>query len=409
MKIILMSRYFPPEIGTAANLFYELANGLSKKGHDVTVITNFPWYNLDRIPEKYQGKFFMREDMADFRVIRVAFPIIGPKKLKLAIGHITSPFISLIGGCMAGRPDIIFAYSPPLFMGISGWILKYLKKAPFVFGVQDLHPQCYIDQGVLKNRLLILILESLEKFCYKHSSIITVHSEGNKDHIVSKKGAMPDKTKVIPNWIDLDEMKPLPRENEFSTEHDLNKKFIVGYAGTLGMSQGLMSIIDAAYLLKDIEDIEFFIVGDGIEKEKMLDKTKSLNLKNIRFLGMQSKKTYPYVVASSDVQLVTLNKKVQTPVVPSKILSTMAAARPVLASMPLDGDAPKLIEEAKCGICIGPESPDELAEKIIYLYKNRELCESFGRNGLNYVTSNLSLDVVMKSIEKMFEDIIKVN
>lgn len=406
LNILLLTRYFPPEIGTAANLFFELAKGLSENGHHVTVVTNFPWYNLEVIPEQYKGKYYMKDRLAGFDVMRLKFPVFGTKKMKLIMGHITVPFTTLMGGLLAKKPDIMFVYSPPFFMGIAGWLIGIGKGVPWVMGVQDLHPQCYIDQGVLKNRFIISVLETIEKFCYKKASLITVHSEGNKEHIIRNKGINENKVKVIQNWIDTEEMRPLPRDNEFSQKHKLNGKFIVSYAGTLSISQGLMSIIDAANILKDRNDIEFFIVGDGIEKQKMIDKVKDYKLPNVRFLGMQPKSVYPYVVASSDVGLVTLNNKVKTPVVPSKILSMMAAARPVLASIPLDGDAPKLIEDAKCGICIGPENPKELAEKIAYLSENRELCKKFGEQGREYVVKNLSLKERVEDIGKIFYGII---
>ncbi len=403
MRILLLSRYFPPEIGTAANLFYELARGLSDRGHSVNVVTGFPWYNLESVPGEYRGRLFMRETMEGVDVTRLAFPLIGPKKLRLAAGHLTVPIASLLGGLFSGRPDIVFVYSPPLFMGLTGWLLNLFKGAPFVMGVQDLHPQCYIDQGVLKNKLMISLLEGLEKFCYRRSSLITVHSEGNKEHIVGLKGIEEGKIKVLPNWIDTDEMKPLPRDNEFSRKHGLNGKFVVGYAGTLGMSQGLLSVIDAARILADREDIEFFIVGDGIEKEKMVSRVKEYGLKNVRFLGMQPKSVYPYVVASSDVGLVTLNSKVRTPVVPSKILSIMAAARPVLASMPLDGDAPKLIDEAGCGICIGPEDPELLAEKILFIADNPDRRAEFSRQGREFVVREMSLRRAVEALESYMD------
>lgn len=404
LNILLLSRYFPPEIGTAANLFFELGRALVKSGHTVTAVTSFPWYNLQKIPHKYTGKFYIKENMEGVEVFRLAIPLFGPKKMKLAAGHLTAPLTALLGGLLVEKPDIIFGYSPPLFMGLAGSILARIKATPFVLGVQDVHPQCYIDQGVLKNKFLISLLEKFEKHCYQRSSLITVHSASNVKHIVNVKGAPPNKVKVLPNWIDTNELIPLLRENDFSRKHNLNGRFVVGYAGTFGMSQGLVNVIEAASLIKDRSEIKFFIVGDGLEKEKMVAKTRNLGLKNIKFLAMQPKSVYPYVLASSDLQLVTLNSRVKTPVVPSKILSIMAAGRPLLASMPLDGDAPKLIEKADCGICIEPGNPQALAEKILYLHDNREMCERFERNGRKYVVENLSLTKAINDIEDIFNE-----
>ena len=407
MKILLLSRYFPPEIGTAANLFYELARGLADRGHSVNVVTGFPWYNLKSIPDKYRGRFFMKEDMSGVHVTRIAFPVFGPQKIKLAVGHLTAPLTSFLGGLLSEKPDVVFIYSPPLFMGVSGWLLNLFKGVPFIMGVQDLHPQCYIDQGLLKNRLMIYLLETLEKFCYRRSSLITVHSEGNRRHIVDVKRIDEGKVRILPNWIDTGEMKPLPRDNEFSGKYNLNGEFIVGYAGTLGMSQGLLSVIEAARILRDRDEIEFFIVGDGIEKENLKSRVKEYGLKNVRFLEMQPKSVYPYVVASSDVGLVTLNSRVRTPVVPSKILSLMAAGRPVLASMPLDGDAPKLIRKSGCGICIGPEDPELLAEKILFLADNPDICADFSRQGREFVVREMSLRKAVAELEDYIKSMLR--
>ena len=403
MNIVLISRYFPPEIGTAANLFCELAEGLKKKGHTVTVLTGFPWYNIKEVPKKYSWKIYMKENIKGVEIIRLKFPIFGPMKLKLAVGHITMPFATCILGLFMKKPDIVYVYSPPIFLGITGWVIKILKKTKFALGVQDLHPKCYIDQGVLKNKFLIYILEGIEKFCYRKADIITVHSSGNKDYIVKEKSIPETKVEILHNWLDTDIMTPLPRKNEFSDKYQLNDKFIVGYAGTLGMSQGCLSIVEAAKILAGEKGIEFFIVGDGIEKKEMVEKTKEYGLTNIRYLEMQTKEMYPLVVAASDVGLVTLNKKVKTPVVPSKILSMMAAARPVLSSMPLEGDAPELIKQSNCGICIEAENPKLLAETILYLYNNPGKCKEYSESGRKYVVAEFSLKKAVENLEKIFE------
>jgi colanic acid biosynthesis glycosyl transferase WcaI len=406
MRIVLLSRYFPPEIGTAANLFHDLARELSKNGHDVTVVTGIPWYNLKEIPERYAGRSRMSETMDGFRVERFTVKLPGPHKLKLAIGHLTAPLAAIWVGLRIPKADLYFAYSPPIFFGISGFFLKLFKRAPFVLGVQDLHPQCYIDQGVLKNPIAIKILEGIERFCYQKASAVTVHSEGNRDHIVLQKGTDSEKVAVLANWVDTDEIVPMSRKNEFSDEHELNDKFIVGYAGTLGMSQGLIHVVEAAALLRDRTDIEFFIVGDGIEKQAMVDRCTELGLENMRFLPMQPKSVYPTVIAACDVGLVTLNAKVKTPVVPSKILSLMAASRPVLASMPLDGDAPKLIEASGCGVCIGPDSPVELSAAIRKMADDVAGAREFGRQGRDFVVREMSLQKAVRDLQDLFAGIV---
>ncbi len=402
MKILMLPRYFPPEIGAEATLFYELAEGLQKRGNSVKVITNFPWYNLKEIPAKYRKKYFLKEKTGNIDTLRLRLPAFGPKKLRLAQGHITVPFTTLLAGFFTEKPDIIYAYSPPLFMGITGWLLGKIKRAPFVLGVQDLHPQCYIDQGVLKNKVLIWMFRVLEKFCYKHASLITVHSKGNKDYIAGQKVIKESKIIVVPNWVDTDKVLPLSRDNDFSKKYALNNKFTVGYAGTIGMSQGLPGLIEAARLLKNEKDIEIVVVGDGIDKKKMLEKTAEYGLSNVRFLEMQPNSLYPLVLASFDASIVSLNSKVKTPTVPSKILSIMSAGRAIIASVPLNGDAPALIKQAECGLCSDPADIKGFAENILYLFRNRELCRQYGENGRKYILEHYSLKIALETIEELF-------
>lgn len=406
MNILLICRYYPPEVNTVAHLFHELACGLLQRGHTVTVATSFPWHNLSTLPHQYRGKLFLKEKMDGVDVVRVASPAVGPLPWRLAIGHATTPITSFIASCFVRKPDITLISSPPLMLGIPGWLIKVFRGTPYIFGVQDLHPQCYIDQGLLKNRLAIFILEWLEKFFYRHAALITVHSPGNMRHLVDRKGVPSSMVRVLNNWIDTDISQPLPRDNLFARQNRLTEKFVVGYAGTIGLSQGMENVIEAARLLQNRTDIEFFIVGDGIDKQKLIDKTQQYQLQNVRFLGIQPKSTYSSVVASFDVGLVTLNRRVKTPTVPSKILSLMAAGRTILMSAPQDGDAPKLIVEAQAGICVGPEDPDALAQNISYLADHRNLCEQYGAQGRAYVEQNMSLNKVAREIENLFYEVV---
>lgn len=179
---------------------------------------------------------------------------------------------------------------------------------------------------------------------------------------------------------------------------------MVSFAGTMGYSQDLDSVLESAALLKSYKDILFILVGDGVEKECLENKARELNLKdiNVRFFPMQPREKYPEVLNASDVSLVTLKKTVKTPVVPSKLLSIMASGRPVLAAMNFNGDAPKLIEEAECGYCVKAGSSEELAEAILKLYKNPSLRECMGSNGRHYVEKHLSRVACIRKYEQLF-------
>jgi len=242
----------------------------------------------------------------------------------------------------------------------------------------------------------------MEHWIYRHADLITVHSPGNRDHVVMK-GTPEEKTEVMPNWVDTDFITPGERMNGFRKEFNLGDKFIVSFAGVIGYSQDIDVILRAADILRDRQEILFLIVGDGVEKERLEKIASSMALSNVMFLPMQPRDKYPSVLHASDVCLTTLHKEVRTPVVPSKILSIMAAGRPVIACMHLGGDAPKLVGKAGCGYILPPEDPRILADHILKLYDDKGLNDEMGRKGREYAEKELSLSMAAGRYLKLIE------
>lgn len=401
MKILLLSAYFPPEIGSASHLFYELGENLVARGHHVSVVTGFPRYNLQERPANYRGRIVMRETMAGMVVHR--WPVVSlPRRLMVgrALDHFFMAASFLLGGLAAGPHEVVMAYSPPLPLGLSAWLISRLRKSCFVLNVQDLFPQSIIDLGLLKNKFVIRAFQAIERFLYRHADAVTVHSPGNREHVIRAIGRK-HRLAVIPNWVDMEAIVPGERMNGFREEHELGDAFVVSFAGVLGYSQDLDIVLDAASLLNHKNNIVWLIVGDGVEKPRLEAKAMEMGLKNVRFLPMQSRDNYPAVLNASDVCLTTLHAEVKTPVVPSKILSIMASGRPVVAALNPDGDAPRLISEARCGVCVPPENAGALAEAVLRLSRDEALRTELGRNGRRYAEEHLSLDKCTSLYEKL--------
>jgi colanic acid biosynthesis glycosyl transferase WcaI len=407
MKILALTKYFPPEIGTASHLFFELCETLVQFGHQVSVITSIPWYNLEEVDERYKKRLFLKENIDGINVLRIANPPLPGGTIKLKAGHILVPPMFGLGLLMEERHDVVVAYSPPLLMGLTAYLYAKVWHAPFIFNAQDLYPQCVIDLGQLRNRSLIWAFERLESFIYQKAAFITVHSEGNKKFLTSCKGVEAHKVRVAHNWVDTDFIQPGPKDNAFANEHQLGDKFVVSFAGTMGISQGILSVVEAGQHLRNYPDILLLLVGGGVEKEPAVQRARELGLDNIKFLPMQPREVYPRILDASDVCLVTLRKDIKTPVVPSKILSIMAAGRPVLASMPLEGDAPELIHKAQAGLCVPPEDPEALAAAILEFYTHPEQCEAHGNNGRKYALNQFSREACVSHYEAIFHEAIK--
>ena len=403
MNILILTEAFPPEIRSASHLLYELAESLVEKGFKVTVVTRFPKDYIDKIEKKYNGKLFFREKMDGIKVIRLnSFSFLRHIPLIRGLSQFILSGLLVIGGIISGRQDIILAYSPPLPLGISAYLLGKIKRAPFVFNVQDIFPQSVIDLGLLKSKVLIKISEAMEKFIYRKARYITVHSEGNRENIISK-NINPEKVIIIHNWVDTDLIKPVKdQDNDCRRKNNLSSKFVVSFAGVMGFAQGLDIVISCAELLKSYKDILFLLVGDGVKKEGLIKRAKDMQLNNIKFLPPQSREIYPSILYGSDICLTTLDKSVKTPVVPAKLLNILASGCPVVASMNLKGDAPKIIRDAKCGYCVEADDADGFSKAILKLYDNPKLRDEFGMNGRKYVVEHFSRKVCIDKYEKLF-------
>ncbi len=407
MKILLISAYFPPDTGSAANLFCDLGKKLGQKGHSVTVLTSFPSYHVTGDVKCYKGKKFIREEIDGLKIIRVKVPQF-PRYIpamramwQFAMAHRFSHAVKKMD-----MHDIALIYSPPLPLGFTGASLTRKTGCPFILNVQDLFPQSAIDLKILKNGFLISFFEYLERKIYSYARHITVHSQGNRDHVV-KRGVDREKVTIIPNWINTDYLQPGKEINSFACKYGLQNKFIVSFAGVIGYSQDVDVILDSADLLRTKKDVLFLIVGDGVEKGRLMKKAERMELDSVKFLPMQPREAYSQVLNTSNVCLSTLHKEVLTPVVPSKILSIMAAGKPLIACMNQSGDAPRLIKEAKCGFVLPAGDFRSLAEKVVCLYGSSRLCDEFGTNGLRYCHNNFSVDIGTEKYIGLFEQIVR--
>jgi glycosyltransferase involved in cell wall biosynthesis len=405
VHVLILTAYFPPEVGGASHLYFELAETLARRGHDVCVVTGFPRYNVDKLPERYASKLVTRERISGFRLIRLWVPPIPRENLLLrGLEHWLVPATLLVGGLGAGPYDVVLTISPPLPFGLAAYGLSRLRRAPFVFNVQDLFPEEVVQLGLMRNRALILVFEAIERFIYRRADCVTVHSPGNQEHIVAH-GGRQDRTEVVYNWVDVERIQPSPRENAFRRTHGLTDRFVVSYAGTMGLAQDMTVIVEAAHRLRHHEDIVFLMVGDGPDKADARSQAARLDLDNMVFLPTQPWSVYPDVLAASDVSLINLHANLTTPVVPSKLMSIMAAGRPVIASVPSSSDAFRIVSKAACGLCTDAGDADGLAAAALELYRNPNRVSEMGRRGRHYAEDHFSRESCVSRYEEIFRRI----
>jgi len=380
---ILHMRYLPDLTGTGP-LVAELATDLARLGEDVTVITSFPHYGKRARQENLGRGILSWREEDGVRVLRtLAFPYGSGSVAGRVVDYALYAGLSVAGGLLGKRPDVLMAVAPPITVGLSGWLLAALRKAPLVFNAQDIWPDGLVHMGKLRNRTVIRAFAWLEQLTYRAARRVTVLSDGMKDNLL-RKGAQSGRIAVIPNWVDLDAIRPVEKENSFRKELGLEGQFVVLFAGNVGFAAGLDGVVAAADLLRREPNLIFLIVGEGSAKQGLMLSVRDLGLQNCRFVTSQPPERLSEVFGAADLSLVSLRSGMGALSVPSKTMAIMASARPILAVVPLDSEVRRVVEEAQCGRCVAPEDPTTMAAEIIALRGDREQLESFGANGRRY-------------------------
>jgi glycosyltransferase involved in cell wall biosynthesis len=417
MKILYVSQYFPPEMGAPAARAAELSRHWAREGHEVTVLTGFPNHPTGVVPPEYRNKFrriVVREKTEGVNVVRTwLLPFPNRKAYERMLNYSSFCVSAAITGLSLSRPDVVIATSPQLLVGLSGWWLARWKRVPFVFEVRDLWPESLAAVGMGgENTPLHRALAKVAGFLYRHSDRIVVVSPAFEDYLVEHWRVPREKISVIENGVETQLFSPdaAAGEAQKSLRRELRAegKYVVSYIGTMGMAHGLETIIATAARLRDSNpEIVFLMLGEGAEKEHIAALAQERGLTNLRFVGQQPREKIPAYIRVSDVCLVLLKKTdLFKTVIPTKMLEFMSCARPVILGV--DGQARTILEEARGGLVIEPESSDALANAILYLGANRESARALGENGRKYIVHNCSRDHTAAKYIHLLEGLLKL-
>lgn len=402
MKILLVTDSYPPEIRSASHLMLELAEELQQRGHEISVATTWPQYNLDAKDSNKKFQEYTNENGVN--VIRIkTLPHHNTNFIVRGISQLTQPWLFLrkIRKYGLDNVDAVIIYSPPLPLALVGTKLR--KQGVKVFlNVQDLFPQNAIDLGILKNKLLIEIFRGIEKEAYRAADVISAHSEGNKEIIAQHYPQFANKLVTLHNWVDV-EHHQIDSDIDFKEKFQLHNKFVAVFAGVMGPSQNLDFILNIAQAVKQHSDIVFLFVGDGAEKQHLQQRVETEGLNNVMFKPFISREDYPALLDACDVGLVCLSSKNNTPVVPGKILGYMAAKLPVFACLNKQSDGIALINDAHCGAAVVSNDVDKAVAAFLGLYNDKQQLSQTGDNGFEYVKSHFSKQKCVSEIEEVIQ------
>jgi colanic acid biosynthesis glycosyl transferase WcaI len=391
----------------------ELAQDLHKTyGHRVTVVTTTPHYNplpeaLARQPRRPRwGRWLQESELDGIQVLHVQVAPKGSRVWARAFDYLRYHGLgTLAGWWLVDKPDILLVPSPPLTIGLQAWLLSLLHRAPFIYNVQEVYPDVAVRLGVLRNRTLIRLMEWVERFVYSRARMITPISEWFR-RALSTKNIPADKLRVISNFVDTDFMQPGERPNEFSTEHNLDGKFVVLYAGNVGLTQCFEDVLTAAQNLAHLTDLQFVIVGGGARWNWLEAELSRRGLANIKLLPYHHRSRMLQIYGSTDLCLVPMKAGMAQETFPSKIYEIMAAGRPVVVSAETDSELAWVVQTAGCGWAVPPDDAAALTAAVESAYRQRDELQRKGQQGREYVVTHNSRQAVAQQYHRLIAEIL---
>ena len=384
MRILVVTTHYSPDLGPSAPIFTMLCEDLVKLDHQVSLIAAVPHYPTGRVPPEFRGRLFQREIANGVDVTRVYVPSVDRSKLwQRALVFATFQLLATLAG-LRRRYDVAIISNPALEVGLPFLVLGPLRGKPAVFSVYDLYPDVGVRLGIFRNQTVTSLVAALEKCCLRSAARVSVLSAGFRESL-RKQGIPDSRIQLIGLSTDTDFIRPLPQDNAFSRERGLNGRFVVLYAGNIGLSQGLDNVLRAAELVAGAADIQFVFVGDGAGYEPLQQMARASGLRNLHFFPLQPRERLPEVLATAAISLVSLRSGVGFDSVPSKFYSILSSGRPLVACVDAGSEIWQLTQIADCGICVEPENPTALAGAILSLYRDSHRRDEQAGNGRAYV------------------------
>ena len=400
-RLLILTLIFPPDGVSTAQLLGEIAQDLHGATFDVSVITTQPHYNCDceaRANQPIQWAWHRmvgRSHFHDIAVTHVRMPDKAAGRVRRGLQWAWFHFASLPLALLRARPDVVLAVSPPPSIALVARAVRLLRGTPFVLALWELYPEILVRLGKLRRGSIAhRVLRWLERRTYERAAAIAVLHDEMGEMVARSLPSIRDRIRVVPTFADTDFLRPLDRNTTLRRELGLADRFVVGYAGNLGVSQDLTSLLEAAHLLRDTP-IAFLIAGDGTERSKLEELAAKLDLPNVRFTGHLPYSRVPEITATCDLCIVSLAAGVSAEALPSKVYRIMACGRPVLAIADESGPLAQLVNGSGTGTTCRPDDPAALAASIAALSEAPEQITGLGTRAREVALASFSRSAVI--------------
>lgn len=409
MKVLQLTGYFFPEKAASIYLVENRLEAFAKEGFEMIIHASRPTRGLS--DSEYKAYKHKKTEMmygGKLKVHRFAIYREGRNPILRAMRYSLNWMIQLWFGLREKDVDCVYLESTPPIQGMLGAFLKIFRKYPFVYCLQDIFPDSLAGTSLAKkNGLLWKIGRVIENFTYRHADKIIVISEDFKKNIMAK-GVPEEKIVVVYNWVDQNAVVNVPRsENKLFAKYNIDpSKFYMEYSGNIGLTQNMDMLLEVMKELKDSHpNIGLVLVGEGAYKKQVEEMVRRDGLTNVVMLPFQPYEDISHVFSLGDVGLVISKPGVGANSVPSKTWSIMSAGRPVLANFD-ENEMKTILEKNECGIFTKAGDKEAFKAAIIKLYRNRELCGQYGRNGRRFVMTHLTKEVGTQKYVEVVKEVV---
>ena len=420
MRLLVVCPHLEPDVAPTGVVMSRIIHELARLGHEIEVVTALPWYRGHRVTTGWQGRLLRRSHPSETLPAAVAGEP-GPGSVAVTrVNPLPTRRRSLVarGAGFAGftllataaamlrrtRFDAVLAMSPPLTLGLAGWVAARRFRVPLVFNVQDVFPDAAVEVGAIRDRRVIAAARKLERLVYRACDAVTVLSEDMRANVAAK--VEPDHApvvEVIPNFCDPEAIRPQSRRTAYRTDNGLGERTVVMYAGNIGYSQPVELLVAAARACRDRPDVVFVVNGEGSARSQLEDSAAGLS--NLVLVDFQPAERLSEVLASADLHVIMLRKGLAHSSVPSKLYSILAAGRPVLASVDPGTEVARVLEQAGCGVTVPPDDEAAFVEALRSMIDDPERRSRMGEHGRAFVEGWFSASDAANAYDKLFKQL----
>ena len=404
MKITIICPHFAPDTAPTGEVMTQIVNELQHLGHRIHVVTSLPWYRDHSIEPGWTGRLISREKTSWGKITRI-HPFASKNRTNILARAIAFGAFSCAAALVATltrRTEIILAMSPPLTLGLAGWVAAKRHKAPLILNIQDIHPDAAIATGTLTDTRVIQLLRRIERTSYAKADAVTVLSDDLRKKLISRIDE-ESKLRVIPNFVDTEQIYPGDRNNSYRHELGVTDETIVMYAGNVGFSQPLELVLEAARYLADRDDIIFVINGNGSRRAYF--EKEAEELPNVTFMDYQPRQRLNEVLAAGDIHIIPLQKGLSSISVPSKFYSILAAGRPVLASVDPGTEIDLVVTRSGAGRSTPAGDTQEFIAALTALIDDPHGRVAAGLEARRFAEEWLSAKAVAESYNELFPEL----